>query len=289
MPEADGAVVIPNMPPGPRLSPRSPLFQHHFVGGNTLMLNLFRTYGEELGLTARSEQLDATLARTLQRLEDKTARLSIGQARLDGDKLILSVEVSSSAGHKFPTGFPSRRAWLHVTVTDAGVRTVFESGAPRPNGSIVGCDADDDEGAYEPHHERITNADQVQIYETVMQNSDGEVTYTLLRGASYAKDNRLLPAGFDKGTAPQDIAVLGAAAQDEDFAEGADRVQYEIDVQSAAAPLTVSVELLYQSLSFRFATDLRQEGTELVEQFIRFYDDMEKVPVRVVSDRKTVR
>ena len=101
MPQAEGAVVISNMPPAPPLSPRSPFSQHHFVGGNTFMLNLLRTYGEELGLAASSEQLEATLGRTLERLESKTARLSIGQARRDGDKLTLSVEVSSSAGHKF--------------------------------------------------------------------------------------------------------------------------------------------------------------------------------------------
>ena len=51
----------------------------------------------------------------------------------------------------------------------------------------------------------------------------------------------------------------------------------------------MSVELLYQSVSYRFVIDLRQEGTARVEGFIRFYDGLEKVPVRIVSDQKTVR
>ena len=34
-----------------------------------------------------------------------------------------------------------------------------------------------------------------------MLNSEEAVTYTLLRANSYAKDNRLLPAGFDKASA----------------------------------------------------------------------------------------
>ena len=52
------------------------------------------------------------------------------------------------------------------------------------DGSIEGADTDDDFNHYEPHYDVITEPGQVQIYEAIMQNSDGDVTHTLLRAAS---------------------------------------------------------------------------------------------------------
>ncbi len=54
-------------------------------------------------------------------------------------------------------------------------------------------------------YDQITQADQVQVYEPIIHNTDGDVTHTLLRASGYIKDNRLLPAGFDKTTASSDI------------------------------------------------------------------------------------
>ncbi|MDF1596036.1 MAG: hypothetical protein P1T08_08065 [Acidimicrobiia bacterium] len=48
--------------------------------------------------------------------------------------------------------------------------------------------------APEPHYDTVADPGQVQIYETILLTTDREVTTTLLRGATYLKDNRLLPA-----------------------------------------------------------------------------------------------
>ncbi|MEZ5840278.1 MAG: hypothetical protein R3D02_07560 [Hyphomicrobiales bacterium] len=45
------------------------------------------------------------------------------------------------------------------------MRIVFESGAVRDDGLIVGNDEDEQEAAIEPHHDVITSAEQVQIYQ----------------------------------------------------------------------------------------------------------------------------
>jgi hypothetical protein len=127
----------------------------------------------------------------------------------------------------------------------------------------------------------ITAADQVQIYEAIMADTDGAVTYTLLRGARYAKDNRLLPSGFNPVTAHADVAVYGTARFDRSFTGGSDEVTYSIELPQVSGPLTVTARLLYQPASYRFVRDLRAGDTPAIEQFGRYYDAADKTPTLV--------
>jgi len=240
MPEAEGKVVISNMPRGGRLQARSPFVQHHFVGGNAFMLKILQGGVEELELRASTDQFEATLLRTLDQLQNKTAELTIVEAQVENDAMTLVLDVKNKTGHKLPTGFPTRSVWIHLVVTDAEGQMVFESGQPLPDGSIAGNNADEDLKTYEPHYDVISQPDQVQIYQTIMHNSDGAVTYTLLRAASYVKDNRLLPDGFDKSSASEAIAVWGQAIGDENFTGGSDQVRYQVDLQGHSGPFTVT-------------------------------------------------
>jgi hypothetical protein len=279
LPDAVGSVVISNRPP--TLAARTPFGQHHYVGGNSFMVNLLKANAVDLVVTADAVHFDDTLSRTLIQLQERTAKLT-AQATRTGDSLAVTVDVENSAGHKLPSGLPSRRCWLHVVVTDANNNTIFESGRPLAEGKIQGNDAENPDPfslPYEPHYDTITSADQVQIYEPIMLNTDKEVTYTLLRAFSYAKDNRLLPAGFDKVSAVEDIAVCGDAAADANFAGGSDQVTYAIDVTGAKGRLNITVELLYQTLSYPFVTDLANTNTDLVNRFMSLYVPADNVPV----------
>ncbi len=278
MPQASGGVVISLMPG--RLGPRTPFYQHHFVGGNSFMATVLRDNAAELGVTATADQMDATIARTTEQLARGAALSLVSTGRAHGS-LVIELQVSPATGHKFPTSFPSRRAWLHVTVTDAAGRVIFESGRPQADGAIAGNAADADPAAYEPHYDVISAADQVQIYEPIMGDSEGAVTYTLLRAASYLKDNRLLPAGADKVRLPPGIAVAGAAADDPNFAAGGDRITYRVDVAGAAGPLTVQAELLYQPLSYRFIQDVLADSGDSGATFGRLLAAADRTPARV--------
>jgi len=114
-----------------------------------------------------------------------------------------------------------------------------------------------------------------------MGNSDGQVTYTLLRGAVYLKDNRLLPAGADKAQLPADIAVYGEAVSDSNFVGGSDLVTYQVDVTGAQGPFTITAELLYEPLSYRFVQDLLIDETSLTARFGGYYVLADKTPLVV--------
>jgi len=257
--------------------PRSPFSQHQFVGGNVLMAGVLQKNGEALQVTAEDAQFAQVGQRTRQQLAERTVKLDV-QASRDGQDVLLRVQVDSLVGHKFPSGFPSRRAWLHVVVRDAQGKTIFESGAWQENGAIVGNENDADPARYEPHYSAISAPDQVQIYETILAASDGSLTTTLMRAARYLKDNRLLPAGFDKTSAPPDVAVAGAAFEDVDFTAGKDEVVYR--VPGAAGPLRVEVEMLYQTIGYRWLENLREDGNAEAEKLFAY---LQGAPDRIVS------
>ena len=78
----------------------------------------------------------------------------------------------------------------------------------------------------------------------------------LLQATQFVKDNRLLPRGFDKSTASRENAVIGEALADADFQGEGDRVRYDVDVVGGRGPATVEVELLFQTISYRWAQNL---------------------------------
>ncbi|MGC9333448.1 MAG: hypothetical protein ACP5JJ_04820, partial [Anaerolineae bacterium] len=216
----------------------SPFYEHAFVGGNAYILGILGRFGDELGVTATQDQFEEKQASVVEQLQRRTATVSLEEIGLSDSQLTATVVVSSFVGHKFPAGFPSRRAWVHLVVKDASGNVVFESGAANADGLITGDDHDADPAHFEPHYTVIETADQVQIYQSIMVDLSGNVTTVLLKGAGYIKDNRLLPSGFDKAAVGSDIAVYGAAAGDEDFSGGGDKIRYQIDIGDAQGPFT---------------------------------------------------
>lgn len=263
--------------------PREGLSRHTFRGGNFFMMRLLNRYRDELGVAATPAEINAAITRTIDHLVTGTARLDVESATLSGGRLNVTVAVANLAGHKFPTAYPSRRAWLHVRVHDGNGRVVFESGAFQPDGSIAGNDADADAGRFEPHFAEITSADQVQIYESVMAGGNDAPTTGLLTAVRYLKDNRLLPEGFPKASAPADVAVHGTATTDASFDSGGDEVRYAIDLAGATGPFTVTVQLWFQPIAFRWAENLRDYDAAEPRRFMRYWDSLRSQSAIVVA------
>jgi hypothetical protein len=234
------------------------------------MLHILNKYRSDLGVTAPAQELEATAAATVRQLRQDTAVLSVSTPRVSGDTLAFDVDVRNLTGHKFPTGYPARRAWLHVLVTDARGLPVFESGAVGDTGAIEGNDSDARPDRFEPHYDVVTRADQVQIYEPVLGDRFGAPTTGLLTATQYLKDNRLLPRGFDKRSADADVGVYGGARDDADFVGSGDRVRYEVSVP-ASGSFTVAVDLLYQSIGFRWAHNLDRYDAAEPRRFVSYY------------------
>jgi hypothetical protein len=200
--------------------------------------------------------------------------VTIDQVNAAAGRLQLDLSVENRSGHKFPTAYPSRRAWLHVTVKDRDGRTVFESGGLNPNGSIQGNDNDADPLRFETHYTEISTPDQVQIYEDIMVGANNMPTTGLLTAVRFIKDNRLLPRGFNKASVEQEIAPQGEAVSDTNFIGGSDKLRYSVAIGNAQGPFQIDAELWFQPISYRWAENLKSYNAMEPQRFTRYYEAM---------------
>jgi hypothetical protein len=294
MPEPGGGystkiTVMPAM-----ASPRNPYGQHTLVGGNAHILEILRDYRTELGIanTTTPGGFDEQIALTQNFLGSATS-VNVPALVTNGDNLEFDVEVTNNAGHKVPTAYPSRRAWLHVVVKSAG-DIIFESGKPDSRGYIstdaarlkADCMAGhklegfDSSLCYEPHRDVINDESQVAIYETVLGDIHDNITHTLLQGARYLKDNRIPPSGFtnSKAATIEAQTIPSGVAGDDNFncvgtteGCGMDTVRYQVNTEGQTGPYTVEVELLYQATQPGFVDGMHNVG-DRVNRFKVMYD-----------------
>jgi len=266
MPQSDGVIIAAR--PSRLETKRDNFAQHNFIGSNSLMLSILENYRDALGVSAKDFSSSITNAGQL--LQD-AAKISIITPTLKNKTLDFKVHIQSKTGHKLPSAYPSRRVILHVTVKDDANNIIFESGKVNVDGSVVGLNSDINLADYEPHYQVIRSPQQVQVYESIMQDYKNNITYIEMRAKSYKKDNRLLPKGFNKQTASKNIKVLGAAANDADFIGGEDTIRFTIGKLNATR-YHVTAELIYQPLAYSFAQDLFQDRSPETKRFKQMFN-----------------
>ncbi len=117
--------------------------------------------------------------------------------------------------------------------------------------------------AYQPHYydkpgHTITRQDQVQIFEELMQDADGNFTTSFIRRDTPVKDNRLLPLGWtEKGPDPSlsgeflESTHPFATGDDGHYKDGSGTsvVTYEVPL-NGIDPATISLvaTVYYQSI-----------------------------------------
>ena len=253
-------------------TPRNGMHRHEFIGGNFFMQRILNGHHDDLGVSALAPELSAAADRTSIFLQTQSARVSIRDLQTTAGGLSMEVLVENLTGHKLPTAYPSRRAWLHVIVQDRNGRAVFESGALNLDGSIVGNDNDADPLRFEPYYREINTPEQVQIFEPILKDAQGKVTTGLLSAIGYLKDSRILPKGFDKKTAEPDISVVGEAADDPDFNDKGALTRYAVKTGDATGPFHVEVELWYQPIGFRWAHNLASYQAMEPQRWVSYYE-----------------
>ncbi len=269
------------------IDPRSPYGRHLFVGGNTLLPALLRENTAQLKPLASEAAFDALIERTKEQLQEQTASLSFSEPRWEEDLLRFEVQIENRTGHKLPTGYPSRRLWLQLQISDAEGTTLFESGGFNAEGQILNGEgqpllSERAGGPSLPHKDLIASADEVAIWETICLDSEGRTTFVLLRAASYLKDNRLLPLGWRDDFGDLEMIRPIGVGDDGDFVGGADQVHFEIQIQPREA-LTITARLLYQSLSARYTAELFEFQTPEVASFKRLMEGADLRPVVVAE------
>jgi hypothetical protein len=246
----------------PPTSPRRPFGLHTLAGANITVLSMLKDlYPDE------APALDRTIAAAWE-MARSAAGLKLFPRR-EQNQLHLDVQVFNYTGHKLPTGFPSRRVWLHLKVSDGSGKVVFESGAWDESGEIRGL------AGSSPHRNEISNPTQVAIYESEPGGADGRPTTALLRVRRDLKDNRLLPRGYDaekplpEGVPPGATLPVGTSG-DPDFLPGSDTVHYRI-AAAGRGPLQIQAQLLYQSIRPSFVRPMRADNSAEERTFLPLY------------------
>ncbi len=270
------------------LSPQSPFGKHHFAGGNVHMLEILKANRDLLGIEATEAQFDSTIARTKRMLQQETLTMQLELSERDADTARYSVQLTNHAGHRFPSGYPSRRAFVEFIVLGELNDTIFHSGRLRSDLEIEGHNE-----FFEPHYDLITDPDQVQIYEMVMGDVNGDETTVLHRAKQPIKDNRLAPIGFTTTHISYDTtAIFGNALSDPNFnrddlgeeGSGSDRIRYNIALNGYNGSLRAFARVHYQPVPPGWNEEMFAHSSPEIDLFQNMIGSSDGTPTLVVAD-----
>ena len=264
---------------------RAPYSLHTLVGANTLVLQMMKEYKDTLDIIATDEDYDATISATFDMLQQQSLDFDMELISRDAQSLKLKLVLENEAGHKFPSGYPARRLFVKLDVQDADQVSIFTSGEWDEDYYLV-----DEDAGFEAHYDTITSQDQVQIYEMVMADVNGDPTTILERADDYLKDNRLVPLGFNTEHAVYDTTLLvGSVLADENFnlsplgmqGTGTDTLYFNIPLEGYNGPLFIEASTHYQSIPPKWTEELFPLDDPLINHFEEMYEGADKTPVLI--------
>lgn len=269
------------------LTPKYPFGVHELAGANVAMLKLLKNNRNALGIKATPENFDSTIAATLRMLQNKTLDLQLQTGVLNGDSVDFEVRLNNKAGHKFPSGYPARRAWIEMEIKNEAGTVLFHSGGMNPDFSLP-----DEDATFEPHYDWINAPGQVQIYELVPGDVSGSFTTVLERAHIALKDNRLVPQGFRHDDPVYDTTqVAGRALNDPNFnynsdgmeGSGSDIVHYRIPTNGYSGRLSVSAKVWYQSMPPKWIMPMFAYSSPEIDTFKAMFNAADRSPILIAE------
>ncbi|MDQ3109974.1 MAG: T9SS type A sorting domain-containing protein [Bacteroidota bacterium] len=269
----------------PFVPERSPYGQHVLVGGNAFMLKLMKNNMTAVGATCEPANFDTTIARTMRYLRDSTCDMHVIQTARTTDTVYFDVQLDNKAGHKFPSGYPSRIAWVQFVVTDNIGDTIYKSGLQDAFGNIIGRDA-----GFEPHHDVCYTNNDVQIYEMVMGDVADNPTTVLQRADTCLKDNRLCPKGFSTSHPSYDTTKVIGIGVDPDFnysgpteGTGGDVVHYHVFINGYGGTLNLSTKLYYTAVPRQWLSEMFAFSSPEITNFQGMFNTADQTPMLIAQ------
>ena len=270
------------------IPPRSPFNRHKFHGANSFMVNLIKNNKAKLNLNIPDKNFDSSIAIINRNVRYNSVELKIFQDSLTSDSAFYRVRLTNKAGHKFPSGYPSRRAVLQFVVLGPAGDTLFKSGIFDGNGNVSNFT-----GTWSPHFQVVNSPSQTQIYEMVMGDVNGNRTTVLERADTLLKDNRLPPEGFVSTHNVYDtVRITADAANDADFnkygagieGSGRDYVHFHIPTANFPSVFSVYARLYYQTLPATWLQEMFSYSSAPIDTFKNMFNGVGKAPLLVDAD-----
>ncbi|MDX6272332.1 MAG: hypothetical protein QOD28_3555 [Acidobacteriota bacterium] len=260
--------------------------RHTLVGLNLFVMEMFNQFSAPLGLSSVDyggnpvaffdpmatygnpvPSMVVTKKAALQMARSETAQVEVGALKRTPKGLSAQVKVTNLAGHRFPSGVSFRRAfiefrvnvngkpyWVSGATNDKGVIGVWNGTQFKPLITESFAKATNPQQLFQPHYDVINNQEQVQIYEELVKDANGNFTTSFLSLADQVKDNRLMPQGWRENGPDAEHTKPGGVprASNPGYFDGSgtDVVTYEVplDARIPVSAVTVSATIYYQTI-----------------------------------------
>ena len=266
------------------LQSRTSYSRHQLLGINLFALEMFDQFRTDLGLYQQDGflppdpsivlgQKNAVEGAVIQ-AQSSTAQVTFNSATKNGGQLQVDVQIQNLAGHNLPSGVSFRRAFLDLQVLDGGGNVLWESGGTNASGVITDTAGNPllteffspSQQTFQPHFwtgNPITSDQQVEIYEEMIRDPQGQLSTSFLSLDDKVKDNRIQPQGRSSSGPNADITAPVGTGADPSYQGGCgcSIVRYQLPLTGGlTSAAKVQATLYYQSIPPYYLRQRAEDG-----------------------------